>query len=882
MPLTTGTRLGPYEIVSAVGAGGMGEVYKAKDTRLDRTVAVKVLPVAFASDPQLRERFDREARAISALEHPHICALYDVGHEAGTDFLVMQYLEGETLAARLEKGALPPEHVLRHASEIADALDAAHRAGIIHRDLKPGNIMLTKAGVRLLDFGLAKAGVPTSSGGMTALPTTPANLTAQGTILGTVPYMAPEQLEGKESDARTDIFACGSVLFEMATGRKAFDGRSHATLIASIISHQPPSVSSLQPLLPTGFDFVVATCLAKDPDDRFQSAHDLKAQLKWLASGTGSVPGAVIRSAKPRRVRWSSAIAIAGASALVALALAFPAVSHLLEMPADRSPARFTIDQPEHTVVFDTPEISPDGRRIVFAAADRDSTLHLWVRPIDSLTATKLAGTDGATYPFWSPDSRFVGFFASGKLKKLDLAGGLPQTLADAPTPRGGTWSRGGVILFEASNIGPLVRVPSTGGAPVEATTFDTSRGETSHRFPSFLPDGKHFLYLSLGKKPEDHAIYAGTLDSAERVRLLEGAQGQAHYSAGYLLFPRKGTLMAQKFDADRLKLDAAEAVPLAESIGAGSNTGSVSFSLASDRALVYREGSAALNTHLRWLDRSGKVLGDVGEPAPHLNPALSPDGTRLAIARGFDIWVIELSRGLARRVTFDGTIELAPIWSPDSALIAYYTEINGPAGNIYRMPAGGGRGEPVVTSRTPTFPYAWSPDGKHVLYGTAGPKGSLEVWSQPVSGGGKPSAYLEATYSQMNPVFSPDGKWVAYASRETGRSEVFVESFPVPGAKTQVSVSGGDAPRWRRDGRELYYIALDQKLTAVDVTLGSTVQIGKATPLFQLAIPQVSTASSEYDVSADGKRFIVNMPVQAGGAQLIVLMNWPEALKKP
>jgi eukaryotic-like serine/threonine-protein kinase len=881
MSLSPGIRLGPYEIVSPIGAGGMGEVYKARDTRLDRTVAVKVLPSAFAVDPQLRERFDREARAISALEHPHICALYDVGHESGVDFLVMQYLEGETLAARLEKGALPPEQVLRHASEIADALDAAHRAGIIHRDLKPGNIMITKSGVRLLDFGLAKAGVSVGSGGMSALPTTPANLTAEGTILGTVPYMAPEQLEGREADARTDIFACGAVLFEMASGRRAFEGKSHATLIAAIISSHPPSVSAVQPLLPRGFDFVVSTCLAKDPDDRFQSAHDLKAQLKWLASGTGAVPDGVVRPTRPRRLRL--AWAVAAGSAVVAIALAVPATSHLLEKPASVAPARFSVDPPENTVLFDAPEISPDGRRIVFAATDRDSSVHLWVRPIDSLTPTRLAGTDDATYPFWSPESRFVGFFASGKLKKIDLAGGLPQTLADAPTGRGGTWNRDGIILFEASNIGPLMRVSANGGPPVQATKFDVARGETSHRFPSFLPDGRHFLYISLGLKPEDNAIYVGTLDSEERDRLLEGVEGQARYADGFLLFPRKGTLMAQRFDAQRLRLDGTEAAPLAQSVSPGTNTGSASFSVSSAGILAYREGDASRKKYLRWLDRSGKAVGDVGEPAAQQNPAISPDGTRVAVARENDIWIIELARGLSRRLTFDASIETAPVWSADSKAIAYYTEINGPAGNIYRIPSGGGRAEPVVLSKTPTFPYAWSPDGKYVLYGTAGPKGSLEIWSQPLSGDRKPSAYLEATYYQTSATFSPDGRWVAYVSRETGRADVFIESFPTPGAKTQVSISGGDAPRWRRDGRELYYLSLDQKVMAVDVTFGEVVQIGKPTPLFEIptGAGQRTFVSSEYDVSADGKRFIISIPVQAVGAPITVVMNWLQALKQ-
>jgi eukaryotic-like serine/threonine-protein kinase len=884
MPIHSGSRLGPYEIVAPIGAGGMGEVYKARDTRLDRTVAIKVLSHALAADPQFCERFDREARAISALEHPHICALYDVGEHQDTRFLVMQYLDGETLAARLEKGPLPAEQVLRYASEIADALDRAHRAGIVHRDLKPGNIMLTRGGARLLDFGLAKPRPDVvAASGATALPTSPANLTAQGTILGTVQYMAPEQLEGREADARTDIFALGAVLYEMATGRPAFGGQSHAALIAAILGSMPPAPSSIQPLLPRELDFVVNTCLTKDPNERYQSAHDLKQQLKWMASGSGPVSEV---TAAPRRARTRLAWPIAVAASLASLGLAVPAVRHLLETPAAPPVAQFLVAAPEHMTLLNAPVVSPDGRRIVFTASDGEGTPKLWIRPLDAVAAQLLAGTEGAQYPFWSPDSRSIAFFASGKLKKIDLAGGVPQTLADTPSGRGGTWSADGVILFEATNTGPLLRMPATGGEPSAVTAVDASRGETSHRFPHFLPDGRRFLFYALATRSEDNAVYLGTLGSDERVRLIERAEGEAHYAAGFVLFRRNFTLNAQPFDPGR-GVFTGDPFPVAVEVRDGANTGSLAFSASGSEVLAYLQGSRTTETVLRWVDRAGRTISDVGEPAPYGQPRLSPDGRRVAVtlsdaSQNLDVWVIELARDLKRRITFEPVVEMTPLWSADGAELVYYSEANGPAGDLYRVAAdGSGRPAPLLKTPMPIFPGAWSPDGRVVLYEVAGPS-SMEIWAQPAAGGA-PSVYLGATYSHGQPAFSPDGRWVAYTSAETGRNEVFVQSFPTPGQKVQVSIGGGAQAAWRRDGRELFYVSLDRRMMSVAVAAGATIEPGKPAVLFpvRLMVPALAAPTREYDVSPDGQRFLVNIVTRPQDTPMTVMLNWTTRSRK-
>ncbi len=678
MTLAAGSRLGPYEILSAIGAGGMGEVYRARDTRLARTVAVEVLPEHLTSNEDLRQRFEREAKTISQLSHPHICALYDVGREGNRDFLVMEYLEGETLAARLDKGALPSEQLLRYGIEIADALDKAHRQGIVHRDLKPGNVMLTKSGVKLLDFGLAKfqaAARGDALSGVSRLATqaqASQPLTERGTVLGTFQYMAPEQLEGGEADSRSDIFAFGAVLYEMATGRKAFSGKSQASLIGSILRDDPPSVNEVAPMTPPALNRVIKTCLAKDPEDRFQTAHDVKLQLQWIAEGgsQAGLPAPVAARRKSReRLAWSVA-----AAAIVAAALL--GAGYLRRAPAKATPIRFEIPTPEGVSLIDAPKISPDGKILAFNASDSSGRPRIWVRPLSALTAQPLAGTEGATRPFWSPDSRFLGFFAEGKLKKIEISGGPPQKICDYPTGSDGTWSPAGVILFDGRTGDPIQRVSAEGGTPTVAVKADASRKETMVAWPEFLPDGRHFLYEAQGQKAEDHMYRIGSLDSKD-TRALAPAQSLVTYAPpGHLLFVRESTLVAQPFDAKAMKTTG-EPVPLAEHVGTIA-TGLARFSASRNGVLAYRTGDSG--SRLLWFDRDGKELSAVGDPGDYTDTMLSPAGDRLAYvtndARGgkADIWIRDLARGASSRFTFDPAEDVEPLWSPDPIAAAIST----------------------------------------------------------------------------------------------------------------------------------------------------------------------------------------------------------------
>jgi serine/threonine protein kinase len=635
MTLSPGFRLGPYEILSLLGAGGMGEVYRARDTRLERDVAVKVLSAHLSSSPELRQRFEREAKAISALSHPHVCAIYDVGNQDGVEYLVMEYLEGESLAERLENGSLSVDQTLRWGEEVAAALDAAHRHGIVHRDLKPGNVMLTKSGVKLLDFGLAKLLRPPGPvGGLTSAPTEAKDLTSEGTILGTVAYMAPEQIEGKSADQRTDIFALGAVLYEMATGRKPFTGESRVSLIGSILKDEPALISSIRPMTPPALDRIVRTCLAKDPDDRFQAAHDVKLQLRWIAEedSRATAPPALVSTRKSReRVAWALA-------ALMTFALA---ASLLSRLSASREPlraVRTSILPPEKSAfVFDAGAmaLSPDGTRLAFIATSPHGKNLLWVRQLNSMSAQSLAGTQDASFPFWSPDSRHLGFFAAGTLKTIDISGGPAQTLCIARNGRGGAWDRDGVIVFSPSGRGSLMRVTATGGTPVPVGELDPSKGEFSHRFPFFLPDGRHYLYLAVAGTGSD-TVYVGTLDSKERKFLVRVnsnaiyAPPPAESSRGYLLFSRQRTVVAQPFDAKGLSL-IGEAVPIGESVSFFDNTGLAAFTASNTGAFAYQSGGVAALSQLTWFDRTGKQLDVVGAPADYRRVRLSHDGRRVA-----------------------------------------------------------------------------------------------------------------------------------------------------------------------------------------------------------------------------------------------------------
>jgi eukaryotic-like serine/threonine-protein kinase len=881
MALASGSLLGPYEILAPAGAGGMGEVYRARDTRLDRTVAIKVLPAEFSADPQFRERFDREARAIAALEHPHICALYDVGLQDGTSFLVMQYLEGETLADRLTRGPLPLDQAIHHAIQIADALDKAHRAGIVHRDLKPGNIMLTKSGVKLLDFGLAKASTRIASAGLSMLPTTPPALTAEGAILGTLQYMAPEQLEGRDTDERTDIFAFGAVVYEMVTGKRAFEGRSQASLISSIMSSQPPAVSSWQAVAPAALDHVVARCLAKDAENRWQSAHDLKLQLEWiLHAGTATpvvTPSAPDSRKSRERIAW--AIAFIAALGLAAVSGAWlwqrsrevpaPVSQLMIVAPVD---ARFAFD------IFGQ-AISPDGRYVVFSAARSTGTSLLWLRPFDSATPRPLPGTDDGTAPFWSPDGRSIGFFAQGKLKRVDLESGSPQILADAPYGMGGTWSPNGVIVFAPNLASALMRVSAAGGTVMPVTHFNKNTQEYVHSNPFFLPDGTHFLFYVASQEP---GAYVGSLESQE-VKLVARTDSAAVYAPpGYLLFANGTTLMAQPFDAESLSTRG-DPSRVFEQVSRFITA--AGFSVSNSGVLLIRPATP-LDTELAWFDRQGMRLGAVAPPGQYLDIALSPDENQIAFDRvegaAPDVWIMDLRRRATSRLTSNPSVDNVPVWSADGRVVAFASE-RGSGLDIYQRPVNQSEpDQPLLKLNVPPimFPSDWSSDGRYLMYYRTDPKNKNDVWVVPLFGERTPFAVLQSEFNEWQAQFSPDGKWIAYVSDQSGIPQVYVQAFPTQTGTWPISVAGGTQPRWRRDGSELFYLAPDRKLMAVAVKAAATFEADSPRPLFETTLDTTQFRQT-YAVSNDGKRFLLNAMIETSAPPLTVVQNWPALLKR-
>jgi eukaryotic-like serine/threonine-protein kinase len=891
MALVSCTRLGPYEVVAPLGAGGMGEVYKAKDTRLERTVAIKVLPQRLSASPETRQRFEREARTISQLSHPHICALYDVGREGETEYLVMEYLEGETLSERLAKGPLPLEQTLRYGQEIADALDKAHRQGIVHRDLKPGNVMLTKSGVKLLDFGLAKAmAPPPSQSSLTALPTQQ-GLTQEGTILGTFQYMAPEQLEGKEADARTDIFGFGATLYEMATGRKAFSGTTQASLIGAILHTEPQPISAIEPMAPPALDRVVKTCLAKDPEDRWQSAGDVGKELKWIAEGSAAgiaAPAVVVSRRRTREgIAWAG-FAIAGVSAAILGA----ALLRSAARARDARPVRAFITVPEKSAfrflfAGGPPALSPDGRKLVFAAESSDGKRLLWLRPLESLVAQPLVGTEGAMYPFWSPDSRFVGFFAETKVKKIDATGGPPITLCEVSEGgRGGSWNRDNTIIF-AGRYTPVYQVSAAGGSPVVVTRFDPARKDTTHRWPLFLPDGSRFLYLAskIGSESESNAIFLASLDGKEN-RLLFHASSNVAYASGHLLFVRERMLIAQPFDA-RLGRLRGEPFPIAEQLQYDPIFSRGVFSVSDNGVLAYQTGlGLAAGAELVWFDRAGKSLGSLGEPLPYLGPRLSPDGERVAVsifdprAGTASIWIYDIERAIKTRLTFGLELDRAPTWSRDGRRIAFARRRTDGSQIFVKNSDGSGTEETLLQSSADDVPADWSADGQFIAFGRAGrPGGREDIWILPLSGDRKPFPFLQSEFNETSAHFSPDGKWLAYASDESGRFEIYVVPFPGPGGKFQISSSGGIDPSWRRDGREIFCVALDRKLMAVGVETGPAFRVGTAQALFPT---RPRAIGGVYDVSSDGQKFLVAKLTSEEASQPIALvLNWTAELRK-
>ena len=771
MPLVSGSKLGPYEILSPIGAGGMG-VYKAKDTRLGRIVAIKVLPAEFSKNPERRERFEREARTVSALSHPNICALFDIGQQDGIDFLVMDHLEGETLAERLSKGALPLEQALGYAVQIANALDSAHREGVVHRDLKPGNIMLIKPGAKLLDFGLAKPIGTLGASLLSELPTKQKPLTEDGVIPGTLPYMAPEQLEGKEADARTDLFAFGLVLYEMLTGRRAFEGKSAASLIAAILEQEPPPVSKLQPVSPTALDRVVTTCLAKDPDDRWQSARDLGRELKWISEGGGAKTVASHRRGRERLL----AIGL-GLLAVVSTVLT---VSYFSGTPMEDRVARLQISPPREGTPYTNSgvSVSPDGRYVAWQTMKSRT---IWLRPVDAMEGRELAVTPDApdeSALFWSPDSGSIGFGDEGKIKVIDISGGRARTICDVGPLRGATWNRDGVILF-AQEGKPLSRVEAVGGEPVAVTV---SPEEIQPSYPHFLPDGRRFLFLGKNPQTEESAIYVASIDGDGSKRLVSTDYRAEYAPPGYLLFVRNGNLMAQPFDAERLDL-LEEPSLLSKRLGLWP-LGNASFSVSNTGVLAYRP-SVDVKTQLVWLDREGRRLGTI-EEVDFIHPDLSSDATKMAAVRvdpqtgNYDIWLVNFERTVSTRFTFPTSIENFPIWSPDGSRIVFHSDRERGLNHLYeKSTLGVGDESLLLETSISGAPFDWSSDGRFIVFVRGAFSASGDIWVLPLDGNSEAFALVQTEFHETKPQFSPDGRWIAYVSNESGNADVYVSSFP-------------------------------------------------------------------------------------------------------
>ena len=893
MTLVPGTRLGPYEIVGPLGAGGMGEVYRAHDTRLSRDVAVKVLPQHLSANAEVRARFEREAKTVSSLNHPHICTLFDVGREGKTDYLVMELVEGETLAQRLGKGALPAAEVLKLGAQIADALDRAHRAGVIHRDLKPGNVMLTRSGAKLMDFGLARAtGLAGPAGGsgvthaaLTQSPTVAGPLTAEGTIVGTFQYMSPEQLEGKDADARSDLWALGCVLYEMASGRRAFEGASQASLIGAIMNAAPRPLSEVAPMSPPALDRLVRQCLARDPEDRWQSARDLARELGSLGAESG---------ASAARVETRRRAVLADArlpwAALLVLLLAGGAWFARSRGP---SPAEHVVSAilPPRGFAFSVGSgpivLSPDGRRLAFVAEDSLGGTSIWVRSLDAGEARMVPGTAGAQMPFWSPDGRDIAYFADSQLRRIGISGGSSQALAPALSANGGAWCPDGFILFAGSRGKGIERVSATGGA--STCVIDTTRASTTKApaWPTVLPDGRHFLFASTGSgvyQDERDGIYVAPLDGREKPRMLLTGAVVAQYAApGRLFFWRDGAVWEQAFDARTVKLSGA-AVQVADHVLLDSWLAAAFCSTSLSGEMVYMSGgSNAGLAELVWVDRAGRNLGALAPPGNYYAPRLSHDGRRVAVDRSDpftgegDIWIFDVARKLGDRFTSNPLNETSPVWSFDDSRLFWMSAVGARAtGDIHTRVLDGTGAEEVLLQRDMlSRPVDAVPGG-----------GTLVFQSRPPDMKARRSLMLLSLSDRKVTPWSPssggsggrisrDGRWIAVVSDETGQDEVYVGRFPQGGQKWRVSTAGGRGPVWRGDGRELYYFSSDHYVMNVTFHDQPVPEIGSPVPLFRTQLREF-VSDTYYDVSADGQRFLLTRPVQVdAGASLTLEQGW-------
>jgi serine/threonine protein kinase len=869
MIFNAGTKLGTYEIVGSLGAGGMGEVYRARDTKLNRDVAIKTLPEVFARDPERLVRFRREAQVLASLNHHHIAAIYDLVDVGPSPFLVLELVEGETLAERIRRGRIRIPEALRIATHIAEALEAAHEKGIIHRDLKPANIKITPDGsAKVLDYGLAKVLEESGSANLSKAPTIAA--TSLGTILGTAPYMSPEQAIGGEADRSSDLWAFGCVLFEMLAGRGPFEGDTVSEVLAGIL-RSDPDWRLLPDETPDGIRRLLRRCLRRERTLRLRDAGDARIEIDEAQSITGPEHVRPIPSGRRERLAWASAFA------LVSL------VAALMSVRAFRPGAV----APEARLEINTPPtrdpslaISPDGLKIVFTASSGGQA-QLWLRSLDSSLARPLPGTERGSTPFWSPDSRSIGFFADSKLQRMDIDGGSVQTLASAPAGLGGAWNRDGTILFSANPGRPIFRIPAGGGEPAAVTRFESPQ-QASQSSPRFLPDGRHFLFFVTGTA-DARGVYIGNLDGLDTKRLFDADTPAAHTAAGQLLFIRQGQLMAQDFDAARLT-PKGDPSPIDEHANRGT-----ALSASAAGPVVYRTPpSGSGQRYFVWIDRAGREIDKVVYPdtAPG-GPSLSHDGRRVAVFRyvngNMDIWSYETQRRTWDRITFESGDDIYPLWSRDGSRIVFGSNRKGGIMNLYRklLSAAPGSEERLLSTSQPKFPMDWSPDGRFLLYDSIDPKRGVDVWALPLEGDRKPFEVVQTDFNERLAQFSPDGKWIAYQSDKTGRFEIYLQPFPGSGGDSPVSTDGGAQVRWNPDGRELFYIAADDRLMAVPIRFasdGKTVESG--TPLGLFATNVGSTAPNtnrqQYMVSPDGQSFVMNsVPEEVAASPITVILNW-------
>ena len=875
MLLAQNTRVGPYEIVSPLGAGGMGEVYRARDTRLDRTVAIKILPPEMSRDTLLKQRFEREAKTISNLNHPHICVLHDVGSQDGLSYLVMECLEGETLAKRLEKGPLPLEQVLKYGAQIADALDKAHRSGVVHRDLKPGNIMLTSTGAKLLDFGLAKPASPLTSTAMLTAVTQDSPVTEQGTIVGTFQYMSPEQVEGKELDGRSDIFSLGAVLYEMLTGQRAFEGKSHLSVASAIVEKEPAPITTTKPMTPPSLDHAVQKCLAKQPDERWQSASDLASELSWIhTAGSESAAAPLIHRRRQRVLATWVGVGVA----LVVLAAYLGWRGGLREQ--SDSPVHLAVTLPAGKVLdnssFEPMTISPDGSAIVYAAAGDDRKTQLYLRRLEAFESTPITGTEGATSPFFSPNGESLAFFSEGSLKKVLLRGGSPAVVAEAAVSWG-NWGENDTIYFCKSFSSGIYAVPAGGGQPWQVT--QPGSGDRAHLWPKALPGNSGLIFtVWTGRSFNEARIEGLWFKTGRRKVLVEGGTDGRYLANGFLAYTRNGTLFVVGFDPKRLETKGTP-IPIIDGVKSGAANGDADFAVSDNGTLVFQPGTfSSYQRNLVWMDRTGKTRNVIEGIRPYAFPVISPNGQRVALTlqgSSFDVWVYDLGRGTLTRASFGGD-DYRPHWSPDGRMLGYDSSKSGQQ-QVY-VKRGVEQGAEAAMTDGPENKefYGWTPDGHEIIFGRQNKDTGWDLYAAGVEGDHKPRPLVVGPFNQNEAQLSPDGKWLAYVSDESGEPEVFVQAMKDPGTRAQVSSEGGTDPRWAHAGDELLFRS-NRRVMSVKLSPGGALSLSKPVLLFE-----DKKDWNGYDVASDGRLVVArNAEDKGSGTQINVVLHWFEELKK-